>query len=219
MSEVITKLEKPYITIRKDSEVRFVEKKSEFIGRAFYVENEEACTNILSKIRKQHYDATHNCFGYILGRSFDIQRSSDDGEPSGTAGLPILEVLRKGHVTNTLIVVTRYFGGILLGSGGLIRAYSQSAGDAIRESGLVRIAPSIVYGLHIEYSYLEKMKYELGKQGFTILDIEFSEIARIKITSPENSAGNPAALLSEITGGTGIQEILGIEEVKIPLNV
>ncbi len=210
-------MEKSYITTTRESTYTFTEKKSEFIGRVFPIKSEEECHQILSTVRKQHYDATHNCFGYTLGASMEVQRSSDDGEPSGTAGLPILDVLRKGQITNTLIVVTRYFGGILLGSGGLIRAYSHAASESLKEAGLVKIAPSCVYQLDCDYSVLERLKYELPRRGFTILDIGFSEIASIQVTSPEDQAGSPEELLAEISGGKGRLHEIGIMHVSIPL--
>ena len=210
-------MEKSYIAPTKNSEFIFTEKKSEFIGRVFPIVDEADCLRILSEIKKKHYDATHNCYAYILGAGMEIQRSSDDGEPSGTAGLPILEVLRKNKITNALIIVTRYFGGILLGSGGLIRAYSHGASAPLAEAGLVRISPSTVYTLCCEYTYLEKIKYELPKRGFTILDTEFTSVAHIKVTSAENIAGSPESLLAELTGGTGILTDSGIMDVRVPI--
>lgn len=210
-------MEKTYITVTKQAEASFIEKKSEFIGRIFPVADESECLKILSTIRKKHYDATHNCYAYILGTGMEIQRSSDDGEPSGTAGLPILEVLRKKQITNALIIVTRYFGGILLGSGGLIRAYSSAASAPLSDAGMVKVCPSTVYLLNCEYSYLEKLKYELPRKGFTLLDIEFSNTVTMQVTSPENAAGSPEELLAEITGGTGSMKDHGILSVEIPL--
>ena len=210
-------MEKSYITTKKESEFIFKEKKSEFIGRVFPVKSESDCISILTQIKKKHYDATHNCYAYILGSKMEIQRSSDDGEPSGTAGLPILEVLRKNNLTFTLIIVTRYFGGILLGSGGLIRAYSHAASEPLHEAEMVKVAPSNVYKLSCDYTYLEKLKYELPKMGYTILDIEFSNFVILKVTSPENISGPPDELYAGITGGTGIIEDAGIMNVEIPL--
>lgn len=210
-------MNKSYITSTKKAEFTFTEKKSEFIGRVFPVGDEAECIEIISTIKKKHYDATHNCYAYIIGSNMEIQRSSDDGEPSGTAGFPILEVLRKNSLTNTLIIVTRYFGGILLGSGGLIRAYSHAASEPLVMAGIVKIAPSNVYKLTCEYSYLEKLKYELPKKDFTILDIEFSQIVSLSITSPENASGSPADLVAELTSGTGTIEEIGEINVEIPL--
>ena len=134
-----------YITIRNSGEDRFEEKKSEFIGYAKRVENEEDAKAFVSEIKNLHKQATHNCFAYIIGENMNIQRYSDDGEPQGTAGIPILEVMKKSNVTDCAIVVTRYYGGVLLGTGGLNRAYTKGASIAIRAAGIVEK----VYGLSL----------------------------------------------------------------------
>ena len=111
-----------------------VEKKSRFIANVFPVDSEEQALEIVEKTKKQYWDARHNCFAFVIGKNNEVQRFSDDGEPQGTAGKPILEVLTKGNIHNTLIIVTRYFGGTLLGTGGLVRAYGQSSKAAIENS-------------------------------------------------------------------------------------
>lgn len=126
-----------YITVKDFGEDRFEEKKSEFIGYAKRVENEEEAKAFINEIKNMHKQARHNCSAYIIGKDMNIQRYSDDGEPQGTAGIPILEVMKKSRVTDCAVVVTRYFGGILLGAGGLTRAYTKGASIAIKSAGVV----------------------------------------------------------------------------------
>ncbi len=126
-----------YITIKSFGEDRFEEKKSEFIGYAKRVQNEEEAKAFVNEIKSMHKQAKHNCYAYVIGENKNIQRYSDDGEPQGTAGIPILEVMKKSNITDCAIVVTRYFGGILLGAGGLTRAYIKGAGIALKAAGVV----------------------------------------------------------------------------------
>lgn len=126
-------------TIKENVTTQIIEKKSKFIANLFYVSSVEDAENQLQQIRKQHYDARHNCFAYRIGETKDIiEKASDDGEPSGTAGAPMLNLLQKQNLTNVLVVVTRYFGGILLGTGGLVRAYTQAAKEALEKVEIVK---------------------------------------------------------------------------------
>ncbi|MDZ5035113.1 YigZ family protein, partial [Clostridium perfringens] len=126
-----------YITIRDFGEDEFIEKKSEFIGYAKRCESEEEAKTFIAEIKNKHKQATHNCWAYVIGENMVVQRYSDDGEPQGTAGIPILEVMKKSNVTDCAIVVTRYYGGILLGAGGLTRAYTKGASIALKAGGVV----------------------------------------------------------------------------------
>ena len=134
---------KPYKSVKQCSEAEYTVNRSRFIGRCFPVDSEEAALCLLGDIRKKHWDATHNCFAYRIGENA-AARFSDDGEPGGTAGKPIMDVLTGRGLTNVLCVVTRYFGGILLGAGGLVRAYSKSAADAVAKAGVVSYLPGTV---------------------------------------------------------------------------
>ena len=142
---------KPYRTVQKDSETEYVISRSRFIGRCFVVSEEAEALAILDRIRRQHWDATHNCFAYRLKNG--AARYSDDGEPQGTAGLPMMEVLRKRDLCDVLVVSTRYFGGILLGAGGLVRAYTRSASDAVDASGILLMLPTTGFRLRVQYPY------------------------------------------------------------------
>jgi len=131
--------------------------KSEFITHLYRVNNTDDVDNILSSIRKKYYDATHNCYAYIIGDNQDIQKASDDGEPQKTAGMPMLEVLKKKNMTNILAITTRYFGGILLGAGGLVRAYSESVSEALKKATLYDVA------------YVNNFKLTLTYPGYNII--------------------------------------------------
>ena len=142
---------KPYKSVKQCSEAEYTINRSRFIGRCFPVESEEAALCLLGDIRKKHWDATHNCFAYRIGDNA-AARFSDDGEPGGTAGKPIMDVLTGRGLTNVLCVVTRYFGGILLGAGGLVRAYSKSAADAVTKAGMVSYLPGTILDIPMDYS-------------------------------------------------------------------
>ena len=142
---------KPYKSVKQCSEAEYTVNRSRFIGRCFPVDSEEAALYLLGDIRKKHWDATHNCFAYRIGENA-AARFSDDGEPGGTAGKPIMDVLTGRGLTNVLCVVTRYFGGILLGAGGLVRAYSKSAADAVTKAGVVSYLPGTILDIPMDYS-------------------------------------------------------------------
>ena len=142
---------KPYKSVKQCSEAEYTVNRSRFIGHCFPVESEEAALCLLGDIRKKHWDATHNCFAYRIGENA-AARFSDDGEPGGTAGKPIMDVLTGRGLTNVLCVVTRYFGGILLGAGGLVRAYSKSAADVVAKAGMVSYLPGTILDIPMDYS-------------------------------------------------------------------
>lgn len=162
-----------YKSVRKYAEASFTEKKSEFIGYANCVQNEEEAKEFVEKIRKMHPDATHNVYAYIL-KGTGIARFSDDGEPQGTAGMPVLEVIKKEGLCATCIVVTRYFGGILLGAGGLVRAYAKAAKLAIDEAGVCTFLPFDKVSVSLSYSDFEKVSVQL--KNFDIIEdsVEYS---------------------------------------------
>ena len=167
---------KEYNTIEKQETSELVEKKSKFIANIFYVSTTQEAEEKLEQIRKKYYDARHNCYAYrVIEDGNIIDRSSDDGEPSGTAGAPMLNILKKENLCNVLVIVTRYFGGILLGTGGLVRAYSQSTQDVIvKQEGYVAI-------LEVEYKDLEKLRYICKKKEIKIIDIKYLENVSVKL--------------------------------------
>ena len=154
---------KPYRTVSAASETEYTVNRSRFIGRCFPVTEEAEAQRILEGIRKQHWDATHNCYAYRLRSG--AARYSDDGEPQGTAGLPMLEVLNKRDLLDVLVISTRYFGGILLGTGGLVRAYTRSASDAVDAAGVLHMLPCTGFRLRVEYPYWNGVQSVFARFG------------------------------------------------------
>ena len=171
---------KPYRTIEHDSEAEFIIYKSRFISRAFRVKNEDEVNEHLQRIRKQHYDATHNCYAYSLGINGELARFSDDGEPGGTAGLPMMEALRHKGVTDLLVIVTRYFGGILLGAGGLVRAYSRGAVEAIDAAGMVSMEPGLQVEFSVEYPLYGMLEGFLREHASDV-EVDYQEVVRLRM--------------------------------------
>ncbi len=154
---------KPYRTVQKNSETEYVINRSRFIGRCFSVSDEKEALSILERIRKQNWDATHNCFAYRIKSG--AARYSDDGEPQGTAGMPMMEVLKKRDLYDVLVVSTRYFGGILLGAGGLVRAYTRSASDAVNDAGILDMLPCTGFRLRVAYPYWNGVQSVFERYG------------------------------------------------------
>ena len=173
-------------TIKGTSSAEIVEKKSKFIANIFYVESIEDVENKLKEIRKKYYDAKHNCFAFRLDKD-NISRFSDDGEPSGTAGSPMLNILEGRNLSNVLVIVTRYFGGILLGTGGLVRAYSDATIKAIENANIVSKVFGNVVNIEVEYKDLDNFKYYLKNENINIEDISYVEkiIIKIELTDEE----------------------------------
>jgi len=165
-----------YKTLMKRSQDEFIVNKSRFIGYGCPCETEEEALTFLKQIREKHADATHNCYAYIIGANMGIMRYSDDGEPGGTAGLPIIEVMKARGVTNCCIVVTRYFGGILLGAGGLVRAYSQGCAAAINACGVGVMHPTAQYLMDVPYPMLGKFEHYLKTAPVRVEEKQFSDV-------------------------------------------
>jgi uncharacterized YigZ family protein len=159
-----------YLTVARRGQAEIVIKKSRFIANVAPVRSEDEAWRFIEKIRTEHQEATHNCFAFKAGT---VQRMSDDGEPSGTAGRPIFEVLEKQGLSDTVIVVTRYFGGILLGAGGLVRAYSQAAVAGVEAAGLARAVTAVECQISLDYPLVGKVQYLLSQRGALILDSQF----------------------------------------------
>lgn len=163
-------------TIEENIETKIVEKKSKFIANLFYVESIEQAEEIIKNTKKKYFDAKHNCIAYrILDDENVIEKASDDGEPSGTAGMPMLNILQKNNLVNILIIVTRYFGGILLGTGGLVRAYSESLSKAIELSKKTEIFLGCELKVTLDYNNFENFKYYCKKNQINMRDIQFNE--------------------------------------------
>ena len=181
-------LQENYITLKENGHAQIVIRKSEFICSLARVTTEEEAQAFIAQVRKEHYKATHNCFAYVLGMHDEIQRQSDDGEPSGTAGVPILKVLQNLAVRNVCAVVTRYFGGIKLGAGGLIRAYSNATSHALTEIGLVRRVVQQQIFFTIAYPLLGKLQNYLENKSISILDTQFTDQVTLEIAIDEEQS-------------------------------
>ena len=169
-------------TIKKDVEAEIVVKKSKFISHIYYIESEEEAKNIINQTSKKYYDAKHNCYAYVVQeKSAIIERSSDNGEPNGTAGAPLCNVIKKNNLCNILIIVTRYFGGILLGTGGLVKAYTDSALKALEEAEICNKELGNKYEIEIEYDKLKTFKYICNKLDIKRTNIEYLQNINITI--------------------------------------
>lgn len=163
-------------TISENSTYEIVEKKSKFIANLIYVESKEEAENIIKEYKKKYYDARHNCYAYrVLNQDEIYDKSSDDGEPSGTAGAPMLNLLQKNDLCNVIIIVTRYFGGILLGTGGLVRAYSGATTGAIDNCKKARIQKGTGYQIEVDYSNYQALQYYCNKNKINIKNSEYNE--------------------------------------------
>ncbi|HHU61876.1 MAG TPA: YigZ family protein [Natronincola sp.] len=162
-------------TVAKETEITLIEKKSKFIARIKPVKTVEMAEEFIDKIRKEHWNATHNVPAYIIGMNQEIQKYSDDNEPSGTAGLPMLEILKGNELVNVVVVVTRYFGGTLLGRGGLIRAYGGATREAVKSAGIVKMVPARRTAITVDYVHSGKIENELIIRGIVQEETEYLE--------------------------------------------
>ncbi len=175
-----------FVTINEKCQVEIVEKKSKFIGTLLPVENVEEAESLLKEYKKKYHDARHNCYAYRMVENGKIlEKSSDDGEPSGTAGAPMLSILKNNGLANVLIIVTRYFGGILLGTGGLVRAYSDSLLEAIKKAKPIRKCEGVQMLATMEYGDFDSFKYYCKNYDISIIKIEYHELIRCKIELEE----------------------------------
>ena len=165
-----------FVTIKDNVQFELVEKKSRFIANLFYVESTQKAENIIKEIRKKYYDAKHNCIAYrIIDNGRIVEKASDDGEPSGTAGAPMLNILQKNNLANVLIIVTRYFGGILLGTGGLVRAYSAGLLGALEKSEKIQKCVGYELKVCLKYSEFESFRYYCKINRIKIVNIQYFE--------------------------------------------
>ena len=167
--------EKEYLTVRSIGKGEYTEKKSRFLGEVHPVSTEEEAAAVVAQARKRYYDARHHCYAWILGEDGSVKKASDDGEPSGTAGVPMLKVLDGAGIRNAVVVVTRYFGGTLLGTGGLVRSYTQAAQAALADAQIARMCRCRVIGVEIDYSLLDRVLYYLKQQKVTPYDQVYTD--------------------------------------------
>lgn len=197
------------------SETELVEKRSRFLGHVWPVESEGEARARIEEIRKKHYDARHHCWCYRI-REGGVERYSDDGEPQGTAGQPMLNVFQREEVTNVVCVVTRYFGGILLGAGGLVRAYTQSAKDALDAAGISVVRRWTQVTLTVPYSLFERVKLEAESLGGVLGEPEYAAEVTMPVLLPEEKVKSFTQRITEITAGGVVPVVTGERLKDVP---
>ena len=180
-------------------EGELIEKKSRFIATVKPVETEEEALAFIAEMKKKYWNATHNCFAFVIGENHQLQRCSDDGEPQGTAGRPMLDVLLGEDVHNVVVVVTRYFGGTLLGTGGLVKAYSRSVQEGLRNSSVIVKQPGFLLKIRTDYNGIGKIQYLLGQRGIRIIDSEYTDVVVVETLVPEDALKELKEAVTEAT--------------------
>lgn len=198
-----------YHTVARAGSAEIEAKRSRFLGHVERVETEDDARAVVERIRKQRWDARHHCSAFVLGPVGDVQRSNDDGEPSGTAGAPMLEVLRGREVSDVVAVVTRYFGGVLLGAGGLVRAYSDAVRAALDDAGVVERRLLQLVDVVADHADAGKLENDLRARGVLVRGVDYAERATLHVAVPDGGLAELAGVLAELTGGTAVTEPAG----------
>lgn len=196
-----------YKTIYRGGEGEMIEKKSRFIATVRLVENEQEALDFIEEMRKKYWNATHNCFAYVIGENRETIRCSDDGEPGGTAGKPMLDVLLGEGMYNTAVVVTRYFGGTLLGTGGLVRAYSKAVQEGLSQSDVIEKQYGAIIEIGTDYNGVGKIQYLIGERKIPTLNSEYTDKVKIQVILPISDVDKFCADLTESTNGRANIEI------------
>lgn len=196
-----------YKTVYCGGEAEIIEKKSRFIATVRPVKSEEEALAFIESMRKKYWNATHNCFAYVIGEHFQVQRCSDDGEPSGTAGKPMLDVILGEEIHDVVVVVTRYFGGTLLGTGGLVRAYSGSTKEGLLASKVITKMHGQKLSIQTDYTGLGKIQYILGQRGISILNSVYTDKVALEVLLPETEIDSVMSEIREGTNGQAIMEL------------
>lgn len=190
-----------YYTVKKAGKHEIVIEKSRFIAHVSRAETDEAAQEFIQTIKKMNWNATHNCSAYLIGENNQIQKANDDGEPSGTAGVPILEVLKKQNLKDAVVVVTRYFGGIKLGAGGLIRAYGKATSEGLREAGIVERKLMQIIHVIVDYTWLGKLEKELRSSDYQIKEIHYLDTVEIETYVVQDKVPHFKEWMIELTNG------------------
>lgn len=190
-----------YHTVKGYGESEFIIQKSRFLTFVNRAETEEEALEFINDIKKKHHTATHNCSAYMIGEHDDIQKANDDGEPSGTAGVPILEVLKRQELKDTVVVVTRYFGGIKLGSGGLIRAYGRATSEGIEATGVVERRNHLLMKVKIDYTWLGKVENEVRQSPYPLKEITYTDGVDLFMHVPVEKESVFVEWMTEMTSG------------------
>ena len=204
-----------YRTIKGEAEAFYEIQKSRFIAHVLHVEREEEARDFVQRIKKQYFDARHNCSAWVLGEKGNLQKSNDDGEPGGTAGNPILESIKKKNLTNVAVVVTRYFGGIKRGAGGLIRAYGHSAVLGLEAAQTVIMTPLCRVRLTVGYDLLASLEYWIRQKSISSEDVNYTEQVEMVLLLPPEESESLMAEAVDLAAGRCSFEILG--EAVVPM--
>jgi len=207
-----------YYTVKYKGADEVVIQKSRFIGYVKRVESEEEAQNFIQEIKKKHHDATHNCSAYVIGENDQIQKANDDGEPSGTAGIPILEVIKKQHLKDTAVVVTRYFGGIKLGAGGLIRAYGGTTSQAIKTTGIVKRQLMQGFSVTIDYTLLGKLENELRNSSYLVEDTTYLDQVTLHVYVNDGEEDQFKEWVTNLTSGQATIEEQSNKYIEIQVD-
>lgn len=205
-----------YLTIARDGEAEIEVKRSRFLATLVRVEEEREARAVVERLRKEHWDARHHCSAFILGPDAAIQRSSDDGEPAGTAGAPMLEMLRGHEVSDTVAVVTRWFGGVLLGAGGLVRAYGDAVRAGLEEVGTLRREMLTLHDLEVSHADAGRVETELRSRGITVLGADYTAAVTLHVALPDEQLASWPALVAELTAGASESVEIGTRWVDVP---
>lgn len=208
---------KKFITIKENSYDEFVEKKSTFITHLVRVTSEEEAREFIQKMKKKHYDASHVCSCYVVGDNNEITRANDDGEPSGTAGAPMLDVLVKNEIKNVCATVIRYFGGTKLGTGGLVRAYGGGVINALKNATLVERKDALEIRLELDYSLNGKIEYEIEKTNFIVNNLEYTDKIIYTIYVMEEDYDSFQSWIANLTNGQF--KILSTHEKQLEFDI
>lgn len=187
--------------VYKGGEGELIEKKSRFIATVVPVNSEEEALEFIAAMKKKYWNASHNCSAFVVGEHYEIQRCSDDGEPQGTAGRPMLDVLLGEEIHNAAVVVTRYFGGTLLGTGGLVRAYSKAVQEGLRGSAVIEKQEGVLLKIKTDYNGIGKIQYLLGQRGLSIVDSEYTDIVVVQTLVPLDLVQELREAVTEATNG------------------
>ncbi|SET09233.1 uncharacterized protein, YigZ family [Oceanobacillus limi] len=207
-----------YFTVKEQGSDEIIVQKSRFIGYVRRVETEEAAQAFIQEIKKKHHDATHNCSAYIIGEHDHIQKANDDGEPSGTAGVPMLEVLKKQNLKDTAVVVTRYFGGIKLGGGGLIRAYGSTTSQAIATTGIVKRQLMQGHSITVDYTLLGKLENVLRNSEYIVDAINYLENVEIIVYAKNGEEETFKEWIVDLTNDQAQIQETDVKYIEIDVN-
>lgn len=209
--------DQPYTTIRQPATAELLIKKSRFIGQLYPAASFEEAQARLSEVKKQYWNATHNCSAMIIGRGGAYTRCSDDGEPQGTAGVPMLEALKGSGLTDVLAVVTRYFGGVLLGAGGLVRAYAQSVNEAVRAAKKVTLLPYSAFAIELPFKLWGKAQAAFAAEGCKIAEVDYAANVQLTLHVPAGREKKLLQTVAELSAGAVVPSELGRVFVEISL--